>query len=117
MERDLGTRSQQASAVTDFVMIDLRDEPRLPVALEAFCRQHPGVPVFLLVSSLDPVLMLEAMRAGVKECLQYPFSAEDLGRVRRVAVARTQDRGLRVPQRQGRRRHTTATNVATKHRA
>ena len=89
MERDLATRSQQASPAVDFVMVDLRDQPRLPPTLEAFCRQHQGVPVFLLVSSLDPVLMLEAMRAGVKECLQHPFTAEDLdAAVARVAVSR-----------------------------
>ena len=72
MERDLATRAQQASPAAHYVMIDLRDQPRLPPSLEAFCRQHPSVPVLLLVSSLDPALMLEAMRAGVKECLQYP---------------------------------------------
>ena len=89
MERDLAVRSQQSSPGANFVMIDLRDQPRLPAALEAFCRQHPAVPVLLLVSSLDPVLMLEAMRAGVKECLQYPFAADELeAAVARVAVSR-----------------------------
>ena len=89
MERDLAVRSLQASPATDFVMIDLRDQPRLPAALEAFYRQHPAVPVLLLVSSLDPVLILEGMRAGVKECLQYPFTAEELdAAIARIAVSR-----------------------------
>ena len=30
-------------------MLDLRDQPRLPAALEAFRRQHPSVPVLLLL--------------------------------------------------------------------
>ena len=59
-------------------MLDLRDRSAVPESLESFCRQHPAVPVLLLVSSLEPSLMLEAMRAGVKECLRYPFTAEEL---------------------------------------
>jgi pilus assembly protein CpaE len=78
MERDLAAKALQASAAAHFVMIDLRDEPRMPSSLESFCRQHPAVPVLLLVSSLDPAVMLDAMRAGVKECLQYPFTVEEL---------------------------------------
>jgi pilus assembly protein CpaE len=89
MERDLASRSQLASAGANFVMIDLRDQARLPASLEPFCRQHPAVPVVLLVAALDPALILDAMRAGVKECLQYPFSAEELdAAISRVTVAR-----------------------------
>jgi len=78
LERDLAFRSQQASASVQFLMLDLRAEPRFPASLEAFRRQHPSVPVFLVVSTLDPAVMLQAMRAGVHECLQYPFSDADL---------------------------------------
>ena len=89
MERDLAARAQQASPATHFVMIDLRDQPRLPAALEAFSRQHPAVPVLLLLSSLDPAFMLEAMRAGVKECLQYPVLGEELdAAIARIAASR-----------------------------
>lgn len=59
-------------------MLDLREQPRLPASLEAFSRLHPSVPVLLLLSSLDPAIMLEAIRAGVKECFRDPVSAEDL---------------------------------------
>jgi len=78
LERDLASRSQQTSVPVHFLLLDLRDEPRLPASIEAFRRQHPSVPVFLLVSSLEPAFMLQAMRAGVSECLQYPFSDGDL---------------------------------------
>jgi pilus assembly protein CpaE len=89
MERDLATRAQQSSSAVQYVMIDLRDQPRLPGSLEAFCRQHPSVAVLLLLSSLDPGIMLEAMRAGVKECLQYPFTSEELNAaMSRLAMAR-----------------------------
>ena len=78
MEQDLASKALQASVTATYVMLDVRNEARIPSSLETFCRQHPEVPVLLLVSSLDPALMLDAMRAGVKECLLYPFSVEEL---------------------------------------
>jgi pilus assembly protein CpaE len=54
------------------------------------------VSVLLLMSSLDPAVMLQAMRAGVKECLQYPFSTEELdAALMRLAASReTEPSGL-----------------------
>lgn len=77
-ERELAARAQQAAPGAHFVMIDLRDERMLPPSVEAFCRQHPSAPALIVVPALDAGLMLGAMRAGVKECLQYPFTADDL---------------------------------------
>jgi len=89
MDRELAQRAQQASAATHYVLIDLRDRPGLPAGMDAFCRQHPSVPVMLLVSSLDPAIILAAMRAGVKEVLQYPFTGEELdAAIARLASAR-----------------------------
>ena len=74
-------------------MIDLRDQQHLPDSLEAFRSQYPSVPVLLLMSSLEPGLMLEAMRAGVKECLQHPVADEELdAALGRIAASR--DSGL-----------------------
>jgi pilus assembly protein CpaE len=89
LERDLASRSQQSGVPIQFLLLDLRDEPLIPPSLEAFHRQHPSVPVFLVVSSLDPALILRAMRAGVNECLQHPFSDADLdAALARLATAR-----------------------------
>ena len=89
MERDLALRAQQGVPAVHFVMIDLRNQAHLPAALGTFSRQHPAVPVLLILSSLDPALMLEAMRVGVKECLQYPFAAEDLDNaIARIVASR-----------------------------
>lgn len=88
-ERDLAARSQQVSVPVQYVVLDLRDDPQLPAALDAFARQHPSVPVVLLMSRLEPAVMLDAMRAGVKEVLQYPFTDADLDAVMaRLAAAR-----------------------------
>jgi pilus assembly protein CpaE len=89
MDRDLAHRAQQTSAATHYVLIDLRDRPDLPTGMDAFCRQHPSVPVMLLVSALDPGVIIAAMRAGVKEVLQYPFTGEELdAAIARLATAR-----------------------------
>jgi pilus assembly protein CpaE len=89
LERDLAVRALQASPGVLYVMVDLRDKEHLPAGLETFNRQHPTVPVLLLLSSLDPALILDAMRAGVKECLQFPFSTEELdAAIARLAAAR-----------------------------
>jgi pilus assembly protein CpaE len=60
------------------VVIDLRDNPQIPPGLAALKRQHPTTAVLLIVSKLDPNLMLEAMRAGVNECLIDPVTAPEL---------------------------------------
>lgn len=86
-EQDL--RAQYASTVPDLVMIDVRDEAHLPSSLDAFRHTHSAVPVLLLMSSFEPGLMLEAMRAGVKECLQHPVAEEELdAALARIAAAR-----------------------------
>jgi len=90
-ERDLAARAQQASAPADIVLLDLRGEAQraLPAGLDAFRRQHSAVPILLLVSSFEAALMLEAMRAGVNECLQDPVTGEDLdAALGRIAASR-----------------------------
>ena len=57
------------------LLLDVRGLPQLPAALTLFRRDYPGVPVVLVTSSLDGVLMLEAMRAGVSECVVEPLTS------------------------------------------
>jgi pilus assembly protein CpaE len=52
-------------------------------------RQHPLTGVVIVASSLDPVLMLEAMRAGVNEFVTEPVTQSDLkAAIDRVAAKR-----------------------------
>lgn len=51
----------------DVVVLDQRSQPHLPLALAAFKRQYPAVGVVMVAATLDPALMVEAMRAGVNE--------------------------------------------------
>jgi len=74
--------------------------------------------VLIVASSLDPALMLEAMRAGVTECVPEPFSNTDLeAAVARLVGARQPATGGQVfafvGAKGGVGTTTTAVNVAT----
>jgi pilus assembly protein CpaE len=72
------------------LIVDVRGQSQLPAALSAFRKEHPNASVILVTSTLEPRLMLEAMRAGVNECVQEPLTAEALGQVIRKVVSGTQ---------------------------
>lgn len=86
-----GTLESVASKRTDVVVVDLRGEKGLPPAIAALKRHHPDMGVVVVVSALDPALLLEAMRAGVSEVLPEPLAAEDVRRaIERVTEKRMQ---------------------------
>jgi pilus assembly protein CpaE len=66
------------SALPTVLVVDLRDQPEFPPELALVKRQHPTTSVLLVVPTLDPALMLEAMRAGVNEIVPHPVSDADL---------------------------------------
>ena len=74
----------------DALVLDVRGHGQLPSALLPLKRQHPATNVILVASELAPALMLEAMRAGVNECVAEPLTAENLAAaVARVLAHRT----------------------------
>jgi pilus assembly protein CpaE len=60
------------------LIVDLRHEPQIPVALSNLKRQHPSTGILIVASKLDPALMLEAMRAGVNEFVTAPVTVPEL---------------------------------------
>jgi pilus assembly protein CpaE len=80
---DLDTLAHATTTQPDVVVVDLREQSHLPPALPLLRRQHPATGI-VIVASLDPVLMLEAMRAGVTECITEPLNRADL----EAAIAR-----------------------------
>ena len=56
------------------LIVDVRGQSQLPVALAGLRKDHPNASVILVASTLEPRLMLEAMRAGVNECVQEPLT-------------------------------------------
>jgi pilus assembly protein CpaE len=76
------------------IVVDLRAQAQLPPGLPEIRRHHPELGIVLVVSALDPRLMLEAMRAGVNECVPEPLTVEALDEaVRRVIVGVRPDPG------------------------
>jgi len=60
------------------LLVDQPEGVALSPALSAIRRQHPSTGILLVLPHLDPGLMLEAMRAGINECIARPLAADDL---------------------------------------
>ena len=85
------------AAQPDVLLLDLRSGYGLPPAVAALRRQHPSTAILLLVKSLDPTLLLEAMRAGVNEVVAEPIDHEELAAaIHRVAGSRPRTEPGRV---------------------
>jgi pilus assembly protein CpaE len=86
---DLLGLAQSSTSQPDVVVLDVRDTGVLPPTLATLRRQHPTTGVVIVAARLDPVVMLEAMRAGVSEWVANPITADDLmAAVERVSSAR-----------------------------
>ena len=70
--------AQPGASQPDVLIVDLRGDHGVPPAVALQRRNHPATGVLLIVTTLDPALMLEAMRAGVNECLTAPVSVPEL---------------------------------------
>ena len=75
---------ERQSRIPDLLLIDVRGQGGLPIALAPLKRRLPGLGVVIIANALEPALMLEAMRAGVSELVPEPFTQHDL----RAAVER-----------------------------
>lgn len=79
----------QTSLSAEAVVLDLRERTGVPPAVALLKRHHPQIGVVIVGSSLDPVLMLEVMRAGVTEFLTEPLTQAELqAAIDRVAAQR-----------------------------
>jgi pilus assembly protein CpaE len=71
---DLSALAHPSARPQPVLMVDLRDSTSLPPAVGALRRTHPATAIVLLVSALEPTLMLESMRAGVTEIVPEPLT-------------------------------------------
>lgn len=78
------TQLETSARPPDVLLLDLRGGARVPAALASIRRRHPRIGMVIVADSLDPTLMLEAMRAGVNEFVTEPVSGDDL----RAAIER-----------------------------
>lgn len=85
---DLGS-VERGVRTPDVLVVDVRGQSSLPAAIGSIKRHFPGIGVVLVASEMNPVLMLEAMRAGVSEFVTEPLSGDDLrNAIERVAGQR-----------------------------
>ncbi len=88
---DLVTLAGQPTVHGHVVVVDMRKRDTLPAGVAQMRQQHPEVGIVIFASSLDPMLMLDAMRAGVTEFVADPVTQADLtAAVERVAAKRSQ---------------------------
>jgi pilus assembly protein CpaE len=79
----------QSALPAEVVVIDVRERSAVPAGVALLKRQHPLLGIVIVASSLDPVLMLEAMRAGVTEFVTEPVTQSELkAAIDRVAAKR-----------------------------
>lgn len=86
--RETWSPSSLSSAPAALVL-DVRGLPQLPAALPLFRRDHVSTPIVLVTSSLDGQMMLEAMRAGVSECVVEPLTSQALDAALRRVIKET----------------------------
>jgi pilus assembly protein CpaE len=115
---ELSTLAHPVARQPDVVVVDVRGDRGLPQGLAGLKRQHPTTPVVLVCSSLDPTLVLEAMRSGVNEVVAEPLSASELeNAITRLLVHKSTPVAGRVfafiGAKGGVGTTTTAVNVAT----
>ncbi|MDR8727527.1 AAA family ATPase [Burkholderia pseudomultivorans] len=74
----------------DIVLIDgaSLDAAEL-AAIERICRLHPGLTCILVTADASPHLLLDAMRAGARDVLQWPIDPAALGSALERAAAQS----------------------------
>jgi len=82
----LSELARAGSRAPELLVIDHHGKGSLPDILGQVRRQHPAMGVLVVLSELDGARVLEAMRAGVSECLANPVQEDDL----RAAIGRIQ---------------------------
>jgi pilus assembly protein CpaE len=75
---DLNSLIQADAVQPDIILIDVRGQHQLPSSLALLKRKHPSVNVILIASAIDAGMMLEAMRAGVNECIAEPLAQAEV---------------------------------------
>jgi pilus assembly protein CpaE len=77
------------SRAPELLVVDHRGDGPLPESLGAIRRQHPLTGMLVVLSTLDGARVLEAMRAGVSECLAHPVLEPELqAAIGRIQAAR-----------------------------
>jgi pilus assembly protein CpaE len=85
---ELAVLAQPSVKQPDLVVLDLRGHAGMPPGLTALKRQHAGTGVIIVAKTLDPDLILSAMRAGANECVAEPLTQGEIDAAITRIVAR-----------------------------
>jgi pilus assembly protein CpaE len=87
---ELTALAHSPSPLPDIVLVDLRRDRRLLATISLLRRQYPSIGIAIVCTSLEPSLMLEAMRAGVTECVAEPVTRGELeDAIKRIVIHRS----------------------------
>ena len=85
----LAELTRSGARAPELLVVDHRGGGPLPEALSAIRRQHPLTGILVVLATLDGARVLEAMRAGVSECLAHPVPEAELhAAIGRIQAAR-----------------------------
>jgi pilus assembly protein CpaE len=85
----LATLAQPAARQPDVIVVDQRDHDAILPEILAIKRLHPLTGVLMVLPRLDGARLLEAMRAGVNECVPEPVTRQELyNALQRIAAQR-----------------------------
>lgn len=70
--------AQATAAQPDVLVIDVRAEAGMPLALSAIHQQHPQTGIVIVAASMDPTFLLAALRSGANEVVAEPLTAAAL---------------------------------------
>ena len=62
----------------DAIVLDVRNDSRIPDVLLQHQRNHPQTPLVMVAPAMDPTLMLEGIRFGVKAYVTEPLTRQEL---------------------------------------
>jgi pilus assembly protein CpaE len=75
---ELFSLAQGPTIHADILIVDLRGQTSLPPAVGTFRRQHGSVGILIVATTLDPDLIVSAMRAGANEWVAEPITQGEL---------------------------------------
>src|SRR6185369_13219385 len=67
-------------ATPDLLFLDVRSIGAIPATLMGVKRQVPALGIVIVAKTMDPALLLDAMRAGVNEFVTDPITQEAVSR-------------------------------------
>jgi pilus assembly protein CpaE len=76
LEADRLSSPSPGTALPGIVLVDVREQRNLLDLIPNLKRSNPSIGIAIVCSTLDPELMLDAMRAGVTECIAEPITQE-----------------------------------------